>query len=470
MNPTIRSGSPRALLLLCMAMFMLILDVAIVNVALPSVQRDLGFSSRNLQLIVTTYALAFGGFLLLGGRVADAAGRKRVFLWGLALFTLASLACGLAPSSAVILAARAVQGLGAAFVAPAALSLLTSIFAEGAARDRALGVWSAVAAGGGAAGLLLGGVLTDFVGWRWVFLVNVPVGVLVLAASWRGLPEVRAPARSSLDLAGALTVTAGLLALVYGLERGGQEGFDNPLVIALLAGAAALLTVFVALEGRVRDPLVPFEIFRIRSLTGANLASFLMSSVVVGVNYFLTVYLQRVLGLSPLETGLAFLPMTLTIMISSNLSARAVGRFGARTLLVAGLLVLALGTLSLLRIAPDASYLETVLPGLILVGLGLGPGFAVTTIAATAGVSVERLGVASGILSTTQQVGGAVGLAALAVVAGASGGQGAAALVGGFRAAFAVMIGLSLAAATAAGTLVSAKETSEVQGTVEAIP
>ena len=455
---------PGALLLLCMAQFMLILDIAIVNVALPPIAEDLGFSAGNLQLVVTAYALTFGGLLLLGGRLSDLLGRRNMFVWGLTLFTLASLGCGLAPSAAFLVISRALQGVGGALVAPAALSLLTSIFPEGEERNRALGVWSAVAAVGGAAGLLIGGVLTDLAGWRAVFLVTVPLGAVVALASLRALPEGRPESRGGrLDLAGALAATAGLVALVYGLGRGETQGFGEISVVALLLSSVVLLAAFVVIELWVREPLVPFSLFRSRTLTGANVATLLLSAVIIGTNFFLTLYLQQVLSFSPLQTGLAFLPQTLAAAASSGVAARLAGRLGVRTLLLSGMVSLTLGALLLSRLSPNGSYLTDVLPGLLFVSVGLGFGFTVGTLAATSGILARRQGVASGVFNTSQQVGGAVGLAILATVAGAVtesatessvAGSVPGALTSGFGVAFLVAAGFGLAAALAVWTLV----------------
>ncbi len=451
-----RDGSG-ALVLLCMAQFMLVLDIAIVNVALPAIQADLRFAREDLQLVVTAYALTFGGLLLLGGRAADLLGRRRLFVAGLAIFTLASLVCGLAPSAVLLVAARALQGVGGGLVSPAALSLLTTIFPEGRDRDRALGVWSALAAGGGAAGLLLGGVLTGLVSWRWVFLVNVPVGAMVLAFSPRALPVGRAEGGGRIDAAGAAAATAGLVALVYGLDRGGQEGFGAGDVIALLAAAAVLLAAFVAIERRAPEPLLPFGLFQRRTLAGANLATLLLSAVILGVNYFLTLYFQQVLAYSPIETGLAFLPMTLVAALASGVAARLVGGVGARPLLAVGMVALCAGAGLLGQVTPRAGYLGA-LPGMLLVAIGLGLGFTVGILAATAGVDARQQGVASGILGTSQQVGGAIGLAVLTAVAGAVTGSApgplSQALTDGFRAAFLVAAGFAGAALLAVGALV----------------
>lgn len=452
-----RASSPSAghgampLALLCMAQFMLILDIAIVNVALPAIQTDLNFSRENLQLVVTAYTLSFGGLLLLGGRLADVLGRRRVFVAGLLVFTLASLGCGLARSDGMLVVARAVQGVGGALVSPAALALLITIYPEGPQRNRALGVWSAVAAGGGAAGLLLGGALTDLAGWRSVFLVNVPLGALVAVAAWRALEESRPARGGGIDVGGGVAATAGLIALVYGLSRGEQAGFGNPLVLALLAGGALALAAFVVVERRVREPLVPVELFRLPTLLGANVSTLLMSAVVLGVNYFLTLFFQQVQGYSPLQTGLAFLPLTFAAALASGVAARSIGRVGARRLLLAAMLALAVGAALLAQITPRSSYISGALPGLLLAAVGLGFGFTVGTLAATAGVVPRLQGVASGIFNTSQQIGGALGLAVLASVAGAVSGAGAdgdlETLTAGFRAAFWTMAILAVAAA-----------------------
>ena len=444
-----RSGG-LALALLCTTQFMLILDVAIVNVALPSVQRDLGFSRENLQLIVTTYVLTFGGLLLLGGRMSDLYGRKRLFLTGMGLFTLSSLAAGLATSDIGMLVARAVQGVGGALVSPAALSLLMGIFPEGASRNRALGIWSAIAAGGGAAGLLLGGAITSLASWRWVFLLNVPLGALVLLLSLRSLPE-GAGAHGRLDVAGAATITLGFAALVYGLGRLETDGFAGSALLLLVA-AFALLTIFVMIERRVSEPLVAFTIFQAPGLIKANLALLLLSAVVLGVNYFLTLYFQQVLAFSPFVTGLAFLPITLVSGLTSSLVVRWVERLGVRVLLVCGMVLLALGSLWLSGIMANSHYLSAVLPGLVLVATGMGIGYTLGTVAATDGVRVQQQGIASGILNTSMQIGGAVGLAALAtlsstVTASSSSGAPLEGLTAGFRAAFLAMVGIGLSAA-----------------------
>lgn len=351
----------------------------------------------------------------------------------------------------MLIAARALQGIGGALVSPAALSLLIAIFAEGPERNRALGVWSALAASGGAVGLLLGGVLTDLASWRWVFLVNVFVGIVVVVVSVWILPKSQQRAKGRIDIAGAVTVTLGLIALVYGLERVGQKGLSDGGVLALLAISLVLLSAFVIIELRVKEPLVPFALFRLPTLTGANGATLLLSAIVLGANYFLTLYFQQVQSYSPLLTGCAFLPMTIVSALASGVASRLVNRWSTRLLLLIGMLALAAGSLVLSQITPQSPYLGLVLLGLCLVAIGLGFGFTLGTLAATAGVPAKQQGIASGILSTSQQIGGALGLAVLTTVAsivtrGATG-SASLALTSGFSVAFLIMSGLGLVAA-----------------------
>ncbi len=444
------------LLLLCMAQFMLILDISIVNVGLPSIKTSLNISSENLQLVVTLYALTFGGLLLLGGRLADILGRRRVFVAGVFVFTFASLICGFAQSDTLLFAARAVQGIGGALVSPAALSLLISLFPEGKERDQALGVWSLVAAIGGAAGLLLGGILITIADWRWMFLLNVPIGAMVAVASLRFLPAGQPNRKGHIDVFGAVAITASLMALVYGLGRGGQQGFGEGVTVAVLAASAVLLLVFVVIELRVREPLLPFSLFRSRTLTGANIATLLFSAVIIGSGYFLTLYFQQVLGYSPLQTAFAFLPQTIVAAVVSLVAARFVNRIGLRPLFVGAMLALALGAALLSGIAPNASYFIAVLPGLMLVSIGLGIGFTVGTLAATAGVDAEQQGVASGVLNTSQQIGGAIGLAVLAAIAVqvTNGSAEPQMQTAGYSAAFLVASGFAVAAGLVVAALV----------------
>ncbi|HSD79918.1 MAG TPA: MFS transporter, partial [Solirubrobacteraceae bacterium] len=410
-----------ATLVLCaLAQFMVILDVSIVNVALPSIRLDLGFGGADLQWVVNAYTLTFAGFLLLGGRAADLLGRRRVFIAGLLLFGAASLAGGLATSQGMLVAARGAQGLGGAIVAPATLSILTTTFTEGAERNRALAIWGAMGGVGGATGALLGGVLTETLSWRWILFVNVPIALGAALAARRLVAEGRnaAAGRRSFDLAGAVTVTAGLVVLVYGIVRTETYGWTSGRTLATLAGGAALLLVFVLLEGRVaRAPLVPLRIFASRQLAGANVVVFLLGSAVFAMWYFVSLYLQEVLGYTPLEAGLAFLPMSLTIVASSSVAGRAVTRVGAGPLLAAGMALIAVGMALFARAATDGSYLADVLAPALLTATGIGMSFVPVTIAAVAGVAPREAGLASGLVNTSRQVGGSLGLAALATLA-----------------------------------------------------
>lgn len=462
------TGSRRwlALALLCTVQFMVVLDVSVVNLALPSIQEELGFSEAGLQWIISVYALTFGGFLLLAGRAADLLGRRRFFMGGLALFTLSSLVCGLSPSPLVLVVARAVQGLGAAVVSPAALSLVTTAFPEGEERNRALGVFGAVAAGGGAAGLLLGGAIVGSLGWEWVFFVNVPIGVLAIALAPTLLPESRDRTASRLDVAGAATITAGLVLLVYGLSRAEGAGFGSPVTLGALALSLVLILGFYAIEGRVAAPLVPFRIFRSRTLLGANLVVLAVTAVVGGMTFFAALYMQRVLGYSPLTNALAFLPITLLIMAVSTFGARLVGRLGTKTMMVAGMVCVTVGMLLLSRIPVNGAFIPDLLPGFVFFALGMGLTFVTSIIAATAGVSDSEQGLASGLINTSQQVGTALGLAVLATVAASRTGALAgvdptSALVGGYRWAFLVAAGVALAGALVAVFVIRRDECEE---------
>ena len=420
MNP--RSDSPSraaglVLALLCTVQFMLVLDNAIANVALPQIQDDLGFSVSALQYVVSLYALTFGGFLILAGRAGDLFGRRRFLLAGVALFTAASLLCGVAQSQGVLLAGRALQGLGGALAAPAALSLITTTFAEGSERNRALGVFGAVAAAGASFGLILGGALTDALSWRWVFYINVPVGLAALALTPRLIRESRdARTDRSLDVPGAATITAGLALLVYGVTRGQEDGFGSTGTLSLLAGSAALLAAFVAIERGVRRPLIPFRFFGRRTVTAANVVAITTTAVIAGQSFFSTLYLQQVLGFSPIETGLSFLPLSLAAFAGSAIASQLAARTGTRPLLAAGLALMGVSTLVLTGVEPDGSFLG-VLPAFIAFGLGLGMSFVSQTITATASVDADEQGLASGLLNTSQQLGFAIGIAALVSVA-----------------------------------------------------
>jgi EmrB/QacA subfamily drug resistance transporter len=430
------------LVLICLAQFMVILDATIVNVALPSIQRDLGLGEANLQWIVNAYALVFGGFLLLGGRAGDLLGRKRLFLAGLVVFTVASLLNGLATSSGMLIGFRALQGLGAAFIAPAALSIISTTFAEGKERARALGVWAAIAIGGSAVGLILGGVLTQSFSWPWIFFVNVPVGVLGFVLSLRYVPESRDEhAQRSFDVAGAVTATGGLMALVYAIVKAETSGWTSATTIGFFLFSAVLLASFVAIELRSPSPLVRLSIFRVRSLTTANLVMFLVASGMFAMFFFNTLYIQRVLGFGPLKAGVAFLPFTAGIMISAGVASQFAPRIGVRPVAAAGMIISAIGMLLLTRLPVDGSYAVDVLPSIMLTSLGMGAVFMPLTLVATTGLEDHDQGLASGLFNTSQQIGGALGLAVLSTVAAsrvnAFRGDEAAALVHGFHWAFA---------------------------------
>ena len=429
------------LVLICLAQFMVILDATIVNVALPSIQKDLNLSEGNLQWIVNAYTLVFGGFLLLGGRAGDLLGRKRLFLIGLVVFTVASLLDGLASSEGMLIGARALQGLGAALVSPAALSIISTTFEEGAERARALGVWAAIAIGGSAVGLILGGVLTQYFSWPWIFFVNVPVGIVAFVLSLRLIPESRdVHAQQSYDVAGAVTVTAGLMSLVYAIVGATSHGWTSARTIGFFAFAVVLLASFVVIEMRAKAPLVRLSIFRIRSLLTANVSMFLAASGMFAMFFFNTLYLQHVLGYGPLKAGLAFLPFTAGIMVSAGLASQFAPRVGVRPVAATGMLLTAAGLLLLTQLPVDGSYVADVLPAIILTSLGMGAVFMPLTLIATTGLKDEDQGLASGLFNTSQQIGGALGLAALSTLAtsktASAGGSATHALVVGFHWAF----------------------------------
>nr|WP_042183901.1 MFS transporter [Kibdelosporangium sp. MJ126-NF4]CEL15949.1 putative transmembrane efflux protein [Kibdelosporangium sp. MJ126-NF4]CTQ93873.1 putative transmembrane efflux protein [Kibdelosporangium sp. MJ126-NF4] len=441
------------LVLLCLAQFMVILDTTIVNVALPSISADLGFGSdADLQYVISLYALTFGGVLILAGRVADLVGRRRVFAAGMLMFAAASLACGLASNPAVLLAARAAQGVASAMVSAAALALLTTLFTEGSARNRALGVWGAVGGAAGACGLLLGGVLTHALGWPWVFFINLPVGVMVAVAAPRLLPADRRGATTGgLDLPGAVTVTAGLALLIFGLTRGEQEGFLTPPVLSMLAAAIALLVAFIVIERHRRAPLVDFRIFRVPGIVAANTVAVLLTTIVASNLFFTTLSVQQILRFSPLETGLAFLPNSVLVIVGSAWGSRLVGRTGPGTVIAGGFAVLTIGSLLLTGISEAGHYVRDVLPGFALTGFGLGLAFVAITIAATRGIDGRDQGLASGLLNTAQQIGFGVGIAVVAAAAAsyadsAHGGPGER-LIAGYSAGY--LIDAILAAVTA---------------------
>ena len=398
------------LVLVCLAQFMVILDATIVNVALPTIQKDLDFSEADLQWIVNAYTLTFGGFLLLGGRAGDLIGRKRVFLAGVVLFTGASALCALAQSDTWLILTRGLQGLGAALVSPAALSIVTATFKEGAERTKALGVWSAIAVGGGAVGLLLGGILVEYLSWPWIFVINVPVGIATFLLSLRLVPESKDEhAHKSFDVAGAVTVTAGLIALVYGIVRSAEKGWSSGEVVGILAVAAALLIAFLVIEHRSAEPLVRLSIFTVRTVRGANVAMLVVACGLFAMFFFNTLYVQRVLGYSALEAGLAFLPFTAGIIIGAAASQQLIARLGAREVPIIGLALAVVGMLFFLRLDTTSTYVADMLPGIMLTSIGMGLTFVPVTLIATSGVPVDDAGLASGLFNTSQQVGGALG-------------------------------------------------------------
>lgn len=415
---TARSSPWLVLVLVCLAQFMVVLDATIVNVALPTIQQDLEMSDTDLQWIVNAYTLMFGGFLLLGGRAGDLAGRKRIFLAGVVLFTSASLLCALAQGATWLIMTRGLQGLGAALVSPAALAIVTATFKEGTERTKALGVWAAIAVGGGAIGLVLGGILVDVLSWPWIFFVNVPVGMVAFLLSLRFVPESRDEhAHKSFDLVGAVAVTGGLITLVYGIVRSAELGWGSGEVLGILALATVLLVGFVVIERRSAEPLVRLSIFSVRTVRGANVGMLVVAMGLFAMFFFNTLFLQRVLGYSALEAGLAFLPFTAGIIIGSVASQPLIPRLGAREVPVIGLAIAVFGMLFFLRLTPDSTYVADILPGIMLASIGMGLTFVPVTLIATSGVPVDDAGLASGLFNTSQQVGGALGLALLSTFA-----------------------------------------------------
>ena len=444
------------LLIVCLGQFMVVLDATIVNVALPTIQHELHFTASSLQWVLNAYTLMFGGFLLLGGRAADLFGRRNLFVAGITLFTVASLLDGLATSPGMLIGARALQGLGAALVSPAALSIVTDTFAEGKERTRALGIWAAIAVGGGALGLLLGGLLTQYVAWEWIFFVNLPVGIGAVVLALRYLPESRVEGRTGFDLGGAATITGGLMLLVYGIVKAAEVGWTAGQTLGLMAGAVALIVAFVVIESKTAHPLVRLGIFRTRSLTAANASMLVVAGGMFAVFFLATLYLQNILQLSPVETGLGFLPLTAGVILSSVMSEKLIPLAGVRAVTMSGTVIAAIG-LWLLSLAPAAgAYLPDVLPGLIVMGIGLGFVFVPMTLIATTNVALSDGGLASGLFNTSQQVGGALGIAILSSIAASrtssslsrfaapTPAQRAEAAVDGFQAAFLTGAGLML--------------------------
>jgi EmrB/QacA subfamily drug resistance transporter len=462
---------------------MVVLDVAIVNVALPSIKTDLHFTQSSLQWVITAYALMFGGVLLLGGRMADLLGRRRLFIAGIVLFTASSLLAGFAWSEGSLIAFRATQGLGGALLAPAALSILTTMFAEGRERNIALGVWGAVSGSGAAAGVLLGGLLTSWLTWSWIFFINVPVGITVAALSPFLIRESRADLNHRhFDVSGAVTVTGGLMLLVYAMTRATTIGWGTTETIGLLLGSAALIVAFVVIELRSKAPLLPMRIFRLRTLTGANVTAFLLGTSVFSQFFLGTLYMQQVLHFSAIETGVAYLPLTLTIIALASVSQNLVTRVGVRRVLPVGLALATVGLLLLTQLPADGHYFFNLFPAFLVSAVGLAFTFIPMTIAALMGVEHADAGVASGLLNTTQQIGGAIGLAAVSTIATTftaryvdahpgSSPVGAAALTHGFDIAFYVLTGVAALAVVLGAVLIESHPSAPVVETeFEAVP
>ena len=469
-----------ALALLSAVQFMVVLDIAIVNVALPSIQVDLGFSQENLQWVISAYALVFGGFLLLGGRAADLLGRRRMFVVGIVVFTVASLLAGLAWSEASLIGARALQGLGAAVITPAALSILSTTFVEGRERNIALGVWGAVGGFGAAAGVLLGGVLTDSLNWSWIFFVNVPVGATALMIAPILLAESRDPRARSFDAAGAVLVTTGLSSLVYAITQAGQTGWIAGKTLGFFMASLTLLAGFVAWELRHEEPLMRFGILRTRTVSGANITGFILNIVTLSIFLTLTLYMQQVLGYSAMQTGFAYLAIAGTAIVWSTVAAQLVTRIGIKPVLVAGMSALTAGILYFTQISVGGSYVADLLPGFLLIGIGVGFSFVPISIAALAGIEPREAGLASGLINTSQQIGGALGIAALSTIAAsrtthalAGGSTHAEALVAGFHAAFLAAVAVAIVGIAAALVLIRRDELeapAERGGSVEPVP
>jgi EmrB/QacA subfamily drug resistance transporter len=432
-----------ALALILTVQFMTILDIAIVNVALPSIQLDLGFSESNLQWVISAYALMFGGFLLLGGRSADLLGRRRIFMVGTVLFTVGSLLCGFAWSETALIASRALQGLGAATITPAALSILVATFKEGRERNIALGAWGAVGGVGAAAGVLLGGIIVDFLSWNWIFFVNVPVGIAALILTPFLLSESLDKHGQGFDAPGAILVTSGLVLFVLGVTQGHGWGWSSPKTIGVFVASAILLLGFILWERRAEHPLVPFSIFRLQTLTAANIVGFIMGTALFSMFLILTLYMQQVLHFSPLKTGVGYLAVAGTAIIWANVAAAAVTRVGVKPALVFGMSLMTVGLLYFTQVSVDGTYWKDLFPGFLIIGLGMPFAYVPIFIAAVAGTKPQEAGLASGLINTSQQIGGAVGIAILSTIAVTTttdaittGTQTPVALTDGFAAAF----------------------------------
>ena len=458
----------------CLAQFMVILDATITNVALPSIQSDLHFGAADLQWVVNVYMLVFGGFLLLGGRAGDLFGRRKLFLAGVSLFTFASLLDGLATSPGFLVGARALQGLGAALVAPAALSIITTTVPEGPDRAKALGAFAAISGGGGAVGLLLGGLLTDALSWEWVFFVIVPVGLITLALALRFVPESRADdRRGGFDLIGATLVTSGLVLLTYAIVKAQDFGWGSPRTLGLGAGALALLVAFAFVQNHREAPLVKLSIFRTRTLTTANAVTLLLLSGMNAFFFFGSLYFQQIKGYNALESGAAFVPMTVGIIAGSVISQRLIARFGVKAVLLGGMILGAAGLAWMTGLTPESDYATGFLPGILLLALGIGNAFVPLTLVATGGVAPDDQGLASGLFNTSQQIGGALGLAVLSTFAISAtngfGGARADALVHGYTVAFAIGAGLLALGAVVVAATLRAKEANASASAAEGV-
>jgi EmrB/QacA subfamily drug resistance transporter len=456
-----------ALGLLCSAFFMVILDVSIVNVALPSIQQDLHFAQGDLQWVLSAYALTFGGFLLLGGRTADILGRRRVFMSGVALFTAASLLCGLSTSEGMLIGARAVQGLGAAILSPSALSIITTTFQEGSERNKALGIWGAMGGSGAAVGVLMGGVLTKWLGWEWIFFVNVPIGAGVLLVTRSIVRESRVDAKERhFDALGAAVITSALVLLVYALTQANTNGWSSAKTIGVLAVSAVLHALFVVIEHRSQAPLVPLGIFRrLRTLTGANVVTFFLGGLTFAMFFMLSLYMQQVLDLSALQSGVGYLPVALTSVVAAGIAQATVTKTGVKPALIFGLVMMALGNLWFTQVSADGSYAVDLLPGFFAIGIGLGFSFVPVSIAALAGVTQHEAGLASGLFNTSQQIGGALGVAVLSTIATRRSGGSFMPddLTRGFSTAFWVAVAFAIVALIATLTMIHREE-------IEAVP
>jgi EmrB/QacA subfamily drug resistance transporter len=448
------------------AFFMTILDVSIVNVALPTIGDKLDFSRGNLQWVVTAYALTFGGFLMLGGRAADLLGRRSVFIVGVVLFSLASLACGLANAEGVLIAGRAVQGLGGAIISPAALSIVSATFTEGAERNKALGIWGALGGSGAAVGVLLGGVLTSYAGWEWIFFVNVPVGALVVALAPRLIRESRVEAAERrYDPFGAIAITGGLALLVYTISRAPFVGWSSARTILLLVAAGALIAAFLVIERTVSQPLMPFQIFRVRTVAGANIVGALLGAALFANFFVLTLYVQNVLHYSALRTGVTFLATAGTAVLAAGVAQALVTRVGVKPILAVGLALLTAGMVWYTQIPVDGSYWPNLLPGYLFVGIGIAFAFVPVTIAALAGVAEREAGLASGLINTAQQIGGGIGVALASTVFTSHIGSGRASLqtlTDGYALAFWTLAGFGVAGFLATLVFIRREELEEV--------